>query len=167
MIVSFSDMPDHSKLWVYSSSNFFEGEEEQKISTEVEKFLEEWTAHSRELRAASKIDLKRHILISVDESVHGASGCSIDSCVHFLKDLGKVTHHDFFDRLHYTYLGEDKRPFLVHHHSLSEAYSRDIINDQTLFANPLVKTVGEYHQSFLQPLAKSFQSKFIDQMQKT
>jgi hypothetical protein len=166
MIVSFSDMPDHARLWVYSTARFMEDGEEQQIAEALDQFLPQWTAHSKELKSSARIDLKRHVIIAVDESSHQASGCSIDSCVHFLQRLGKAFHHDFFDRLHYTYVGEDHRPFLVHHHSLSEAYSTGIIDDQTLFANPLVKNIDEYRNAFLQPLASSFQYKFIEQKQK-
>lgn len=167
MLIPFSSMPDSARLWVYSGKSFFENGDEEAIYNDVIAFLEQWTAHSRELKAASKIDLKRHLLIAVDESTAGASGCSIDSCVHYLQDLGRKYNTDLFDRLNYTFLGEDKRPFMVHHHSLSEAYSSGIIKKDTLFVNSLVKSVGEYRNQFLQPLSRSFQARFIDQLQES
>ena len=164
MLVPFTSLSDDARVWVYSSNKFFNNGDESQIEEHLNGFLQQWTAHAKNLKASYKLDLRRHLIISVDESEVGASGCSIDSCVHFLQRLGRQYDHDFFDRLNYTYLGEDKRPFMIHHQALEEAYDKEVIHDDTIFVNPLVKNIGEYRTDFLQPLARSFHARFISKL---
>jgi len=57
-----------------------------------------WQSHGSRLSAASKLIANRVLIVAIDESRVSASGCSIDSLTHFLKDEAQTTPIDWFNR---------------------------------------------------------------------
>ncbi len=164
MYVDPHKMSDSARVWVYSSNRFFSKNEVQEIKEHLKSFVDQWTAHSSNLKATADIRFKRHIIIAVDENWEKASGCSIDSSVKFIQRLGEKYGFDGLDRLHYTYMNEGEAQIMAHQ-DLNEAYENGEINDETLFVNPLVKTWAEYNNAFLTSLKSSFLHKFIDELE--
>lgn len=80
--------PD-SKVWIYQSSRPFTEEEISAINDQLAIFTKQWTAHNAQLQAQGNIIEDRLILLIVDETHTAASGCSIDTSVHFIKSLEK------------------------------------------------------------------------------
>ena len=76
-----------SKVWMYQSSRPLSPEEQQRINVEMQAFARQWTAHNQQLKAWGGVLEDRVLVLMVDETVAGASGCSIDKSVHFMQDL--------------------------------------------------------------------------------
>ena len=104
---SFKQLPDTSRVWVYTTQRPLTVEEREFISARMANFVSEWAAHGAKLSAAFTILHKRFIVISVDEGPQNATGCSIDSCVHELQRIGQELGLDFFDRMVVVYRDED------------------------------------------------------------
>lgn len=98
MLVEFDQMPVHARTWVYQANRNFTPQEVEALTVNLDRFIQDWTAHSAELRGSYQIFYDRFLVITVDESHHGASGCSIDASVHFIQKLGDAFGIDFFDR---------------------------------------------------------------------
>ena len=86
--VDFRSLPDHGRLWVFPSSRTLQVEESSGVLKEVDRFLEQWTAHGSELKSGRDLREGRFLLIGVDEAAKAASGCSIDALVKSLRALG-------------------------------------------------------------------------------
>ncbi len=86
--VDFRSLPDHGRLWVFPSSRTLQVEESSGVLKEVDRFLEQWTAHGSELKSGRDLREGRFLLIGVDEAAEAASGCSIDALVKSLRALG-------------------------------------------------------------------------------
>ena len=98
MYVAFENLPDDSRIWVYLSERKIEGDDFDWMSSALTSFLEKWTAHGNNLQASYTF-LHGHILvIGLNEDVADASGCSIDSSVHFIQGMGAHLKTDFFNR---------------------------------------------------------------------
>ncbi len=52
-----------------------------------------------EIEINSELHYSQHLIFSVDESIESTCGCSIDSFVRLMKQLGKELQVDFFNRL--------------------------------------------------------------------
>ncbi|MEL6976420.1 MAG: ABC transporter ATPase, partial [Bacteroidota bacterium] len=78
MLVDFEALPDESRVWIYQSNRSFTEAEITEIKEGLAQFLTQWTAHGSELKAGFTIKYKRFIVIALDQSLAGASGCSID-----------------------------------------------------------------------------------------
>src|SRR6187401_1503982 len=99
MYIAANKLPMDSRIWIYQANReLTEGEINQVNETTCE-FVESWTAHDKDLMASFEIRYNRFLILMVDEKSAGASGCSIDKSVHFVKSLEKKFNIDFFDRM--------------------------------------------------------------------
>lgn len=157
---AFDALALESRVWVYHSDRVFTSEETSQIDAEIYAFCTAWTSHNRQLKAAGKVVLDRIILLMVDESTAGASGCSIDSSVAFVKNIATKYQVDLFDRMLITYLDENNGS--VHTTKLS-SLSAEIESKQDcikVFDN-LVKTKADLISHGIAPIADTWVKRFI------
>ncbi|GAB5418896.1 MAG: hypothetical protein Crog4KO_01230 [Crocinitomicaceae bacterium] len=95
----FENLSAESKVWVYTADRTFTAADKEVIADAMSRFLPQWAAHGNSLFGDYTIERDRFLILAVDESQSGASGCSIDSSVRFIKDLGMHLNIDFFNRL--------------------------------------------------------------------
>jgi len=160
MILDLIALDDSSKVWIYQSDKEFSYDELDVAREDIFHFLNDWTAHSRELACYGNIFHRRFLAFFVDESNSSASGCSIDKSVKFVEYLGHKLGKDFFDRMTYAYM-DDEEIYTIPHTQLQEAYNSEKINDETLFFDNLVKTKGEFLQGWIKPLKSSWHTRFL------
>ncbi len=91
--------PADSRVWVYVSGRQLTEEESISALERARIFVGDWTSHDRRLKAHAEILSGRFLILLVDESQAGASGCGIDKSVHFVRQLGESLNTDFFDRM--------------------------------------------------------------------
>ncbi|MBT8312756.1 MAG: ABC transporter ATPase, partial [Eudoraea sp.] len=89
MFVDFKDLPDTSRIWIYQANRPFTEEELVEVHGFMKEFIEQWTAHGKDLQAGYEIRYRRFIILGLDQSHPSASGCSIDASVHFIQGLEK------------------------------------------------------------------------------
>ncbi|MEO1651915.1 MAG: ABC transporter ATPase [Bacteroidota bacterium] len=107
MYIPFQEIPPTARLWVYQADRNLEKSEIENIKEDLKLFITQWTAHQQTLKASAEVFYQRFIILSVDESLNAASGCSIDASVHFLKQLEQKYELNLFDRSQILYLEED------------------------------------------------------------
>jgi hypothetical protein len=88
-----------TKIWLYQTNKPILGALEETIQNHLNQFAAQWQAHGKNLQAKFWFHNPYLLVCEVDESVWGASGCSIDSKVRFLKELGAKFDVDFFVRM--------------------------------------------------------------------
>lgn len=93
------ELPVNSRIWIFSSSRFLTQPEQSLLSENLNQFLQKWAAHGKELFGAFEIYHDNFIVVGVDESKIPASGCSIDTLTHFIKQQGQILGVDFFNRM--------------------------------------------------------------------
>ncbi|MGB5646137.1 MAG: ABC transporter ATPase, partial [Muriicola sp.] len=103
MITTFTELPDSARIWIYQSNRNFTEEELKEINDLLTQFLTEWTAHGAALKAAFEIRYNRFIVIGLDQSYAAASGCSIDTSVHFIQGLEKRYGVELMDRMNVSF----------------------------------------------------------------
>lgn len=86
-VVRLEALPDDARLWVFGADRGLERAEARRLAERMRTFLEEWTAHRRELRAAFDLLEDRFLVVAADESRAPASGCSIDALMRHLRSL--------------------------------------------------------------------------------
>ena len=95
--VSFADLPDHGRLWVFPINRDLDESETERCLNVVDGFLAQWAAHGTPLRSARDFRDSRFLLIGVDVDAEAPSGCSIDALVNQLKGLGDTMGITFID----------------------------------------------------------------------
>ena len=95
----FSELPDSSRIWLHLANRKLVASEEQFLKEQLTVFLDSWSAHGKRLQCNATLLFSQYLIFSVDENIESASGCSIDSSVHFAKRMGSELGIDFFTRL--------------------------------------------------------------------
>jgi len=95
----FPNLSSDSKVWIYTADRFFTDKDKEEIAGAMKQFLPQWAAHGNSLFGDYSIEYDRFLILAVDESQAGASGCSIDTSVRFIKDLGAYLKIEFFNRM--------------------------------------------------------------------
>jgi hypothetical protein len=87
--MNFSNMPGHSRIWIYQSNRELTPAEEEAVRRQADAFMEEWTSHGSKMSAALDIRHHRFVIIALDEQTAPASGCGIDKSVRFIQAVEK------------------------------------------------------------------------------
>lgn len=151
---------DQSKVWIYQASRFFSDDEMDDIIPMIRAFVTQWVSHNREIKGYGNLFHHKFICLFVDESHAHASGCSIDSSVRFIKEIGEKFKVDMMGRTEFCYLKDD----IVHGidmQKMPEAYASGLISDETLFFDNNVKDKDSFLKEWVKPLSESWQKRFI------
>ena len=160
MLTDFSELSGASRIWIYQCNRSFTEEEITKISRDIETFLEAWAAHGKQLKTAYLIKYKRFIVIGADESESSASGCSIDSMVHFIQRLEQDLNVDLMDKMNVSYKHGEHiafKPLL----DFKKMVKQKAVNANTVVFNNLVATKQEFEEFWEVPLKESWHARFL------
>ncbi len=153
-------LSDSTRVWIYQSNRPFKEEDEEQIKTYVKQFAQQWVSHNRQLKAFGDLLHRQFVILMVDESQAGASGCSIDSSVRFMKGLQAEFGVDLFDRMSFTYLDEGQVK-TADRASFAAKYQDGEINDDTLVFDTLVDNKHKFKNSWIKPLGQSWHKRMV------
>lgn len=160
MLTEFKNLPDDSRVWVYQSNRKLNDSEIESINIKTKHFLEQWTAHGKDLEAGFELKYNRFIIIGLNQENTSASGCSIDSSVCFIQSLEKEFEIDLLDKMNVTFYNGD---FLAHK-SLADfkkmAKARSV-SKKTIVFNNLINTKAEYIENWEVPAEDSWHNRFL------
>lgn len=147
--------PDTARVWIFQADNLIADEKLAEVHDRVMDFAERWTSHQRALTATGSILHNRFVVLVVDESRAGASGCSIDKAMHFIQSLGHHYGVDFLNRHHYTYYdGLDLHT--VPASQLKFLYENGDIDDETKVYDNMVNNKYDFLKKWVVPLGDSW-----------
>ncbi|QSE98268.1 hypothetical protein [Fulvivirga lutea] len=160
MYVSFDSISDNARLWVYQSSRELTTEEIAKIEPLLEQFINQWTAHGNNLQASYKIYYNRFIALAVDENLHNATGCSIDSSVNFMRSLAQNLNVDLFDRTQIAFKENDEIKIESLNNFKNKVKSGELATEVMVFNNA-ISLKKELEEKWILPLAESWAGRFL------
>ena len=149
-----------SRVWIYASSEEFSYSELDEARPEIFNFLQQWTSHNQDLVSYGNIFHKRFLALFVDESIAGASGCSIDKSVHFVEYLGNKFGKDFFNRMNLYFMIDDEVKE-CHMSHLPQLIKEGKIDGQTLFFDNLVNSKDQFLKSWIKPVKDSWLKRYL------
>lgn len=160
MFVPFDTLPASARIWIYKADRKFSKEEENMITAEAHLFCEQWTAHGNPLKTSFTIEDQLFLILSVDESEAGASGCSIDGSVRMLKHLQRELSINFLDRTTIPFLIENEVR-LIPVNQLKESFGSGVLSATTLSFNTLIGHKAELENEWKIPAGKTWLSKYL------
>ncbi len=147
-----NSLPGNARTWIYQSDRNFTPDEVEQLNKDVRSFTEQWAAHKLQLTAWGEVVLNRFIILMVDESGTGASGCSIDSSVKFIREIGNKINVDFFNRFEVAWIDANSEVKSCHANVLYTKVTNGEVNEQTPFFNNLPTSKSELLNHWIQPL---------------
>ncbi|MGZ8537940.1 MAG: hypothetical protein ACXWV9_06715 [Flavisolibacter sp.] len=152
------EFSSQSRVWIYQSSRMFLLSEALEIEELLNKFSSEWRSHGAEVDAYANLFFGQFIVLMVDERKAGVSGCSTDSSVRFIKDLGDKFQVDFFNRTNLAFMIKDKVELLPLN-QVDYALNNNFIDKDSLYFNNLVQTKEELENNWIIPAKDSWLNK--------
>jgi len=160
LLVEFNTLPETARVWIYQCNRSFSETEMVEISSDLDTFLTSWTAHGNDLKAGFEIKYKRFIVIALDQTTQGATGCSIDASVRFIQELEKKYNVLLLDKMNVSY----KQGGFVAYKSLLDFKAmakKKAISKNTIVFNNLVTNKMEYLEHWEVPASESWHARFL------
>lgn len=132
-----------NRLWIYQCDRVLSEEDVSTLKANMQHFCNNWQAHGQPLEAKAQVLENTFLILSVNEQLAEATGCSIDSSVHFLQKVANELNIDFFNRLNVVYKNNEGVQ-VVHSSALSDLFASGKINKDTIFYNPLIQSDKDF-----------------------
>ena len=142
MYVAFDHLPPRARVWVYQASRPLSEAELMPLLPRLAGFAEEWTSHGRQLAASAQFLHRQFLVIGLDEAVAGASGCSIDASVRFVRELEQQLGIELLEKSRMAFLDEGQLRFFTRR-ELREAIAAGQVTADTPYFNNTLSTKGE------------------------
>lgn len=160
MFVSFDLIPNHARIWVFQANQPFSDTQEKELQLVAESFVENWTAHNRDLKASFSIVDHLFLIFTVDESAVGASGCSLDKLHQFIKGREQAMQLNLLNRLLVAIPGIEQASV----YKLSEFTDRiekgEFSGNQIVY-DCTITTREEFTTRFRAPLSQTWLSRYL------
>ena len=156
MLVDFKLLSDSSKLWVFQSDKIITPSNQKFLIDEICPFLNDWSSHGAEIKASFEIRYNLFLIVSVDEEINSASGCSIDKLTNFIIHLSEEIGVDFFNRLNIAYKSKSDKINLQSLSNFKILISEGKINEESIVFNNLIKTKKDYIEQWEVQLKNSW-----------
>lgn len=150
-----------TRLWIYTASRPLTAAEAEVAQLQLQAFIRSWTAHNQALRAQAELFDNQFLILAVDESQAGASGCSIDKSVHFLEQLGEQLGLDWFERMRFGWLDGDGQLQVADRSAFAALLQAGAITNDTLVVNTLVQKRGDLAGKWLVEYGKSWHQRLF------
>lgn len=137
----FPELSDHSRTWLYLAERKLDSTELEYSGEQLQGFLKSWKAHGKTLNCNGTFLFSQYLVLSVDEEKESASGCSIDSSVHFVKTLGNELKVDFFNRMIVLSIINDNETKSSNYFEAKKS--------NVPYLNPLIHSLGELRNSWV------------------
>ncbi|MDX2134844.1 MAG: hypothetical protein SFV52_08665 [Saprospiraceae bacterium] len=156
-----SDFAPLSRVWMYLADRNLSDAEVAAVNAHLTHFCRQWTAHNMALKARGEVFAHRLLLLMVDETLAGASGCSIDKSVHFLEAIGHELRVDWFDRMQFAWLDKNGDIAFGTKSVFEDKVHTGHITPETPMMNTLANTREALQTQFWVAFQGSWQKKLV------
>lgn len=160
-MLTFNDMPSHSRVWIYQSDREIKDLEVNEIRRKAAMFLMEWTSHGHLVKASFDVLYNRFIIIAVDDQAAGAGGCGIDQSVKFIQKLEQDYGINLLDRMLVAYRGQDSIIQTTKLYTFEQMMERGELTADTIVFNNLISTKEDMQSKWEVPVKKSWHARMI------
>jgi hypothetical protein len=161
MFIPFKNLSPTARTWIYQADRKISPVQKSVISEKLQEFTEQWLVHGAPLEASFEIRFEQFIILAANDT---ASGCSIDSSVRIIKEIGSLTGIDFFSRNLIAFkLDEEIR--LIDLSLLKTEFQKGTWNEESLVFNNALTTLGEIQDRWLVAAGTTWLKRYIPRPQ--
>jgi hypothetical protein len=160
MYVAFDHLPPHARVWIYQASRPLSEEELMPLLPRLAAFAEEWTSHGRQLAASAQFLHRQFLVLGLDEAVAGASGCSIDASVRFVRELEQELGLNLLEKSQMAFLA-DGQLWLLPRRELRAAIAAGQITADTPYFNNTLSTKSELATRWPAPAGQTWLASYF------
>ena len=158
-MINLEGFSDETRIWIYQADKKLTAEQVTVFRKAIKAFAHQWVSHNRALKSFADLLHDRFVILAVDETMAGASGCSIDASVHFLKNIQSDFGIDLFDRMRFSFV-QNGEISTVDRPTFSSLFASGDITDETLVVDTLINKKKDLDQ-FIKPLKQSWHRRMV------
>lgn len=160
MYIPFEQLPAHSRVWIYQAERILTEKEIEIVKHRLTRFCEGWNTHGNGMPTSFDIFDQQILILAVDESGLGASGCSIDSSVKVLKELESMLGVNLTDQGKVSVRNSSGDLMVFPALGLKSKVQAGELTLEQEVINPLIRTKADLHQLW-QPVRNSWLNKYF------
>jgi hypothetical protein len=149
------EFSESSRVWVYQANRRLTDADVQQLQPELDQFAKLWTAHNHQLKSKAEIRYNRFIILIVDESQAGASGCSIDKSVRFIQTLEQEYGISLLDRFNLAYREGDE-VLSAPRKEFENLLATGAVTSESIVFNNMVQNLAELQVKWEVPFKNSW-----------
>jgi len=160
MYVDFNKMSANSRVWIYQAGRSFTPAEKELVTNRLKAFCDGWNTHGNGMPSSFQILDDQVLIMAVDESNLGASGCSIDSSVKALRELENTLGINLTDQGKVSYKSINGELKVASALGIKSKVIEGEIEAETLVINPLIQRKEELENVWISA-GKSWLNKYF------
>ncbi len=160
MDVTFDALPPTARVWIYQASRPLTDAELTAVAGPLARFAAAWTSHGAALRAAAEFRHRQFLVIGLDEAVAGASGCSIDASVRFVRELETALGLRLLEKDYLAFAGPDGLT-LLERRALKPAVAAGSLRPTTPYFDNTVATKAELDAGWPAPAGRTWLARYF------
>ena len=149
MLVNFNTIPEESRIWIYAAEQKLTNDQESYILQSISDHIKNWESHKVPLTAGVTILENHFIVVALDESDNGASGCSIDTLQNKIQEIEKELAVSLLNRLNVFCRIDDEIQ------CVPSIQLESIAKSNTLFYDLTIQKKSELN-SYLKPISEGW-----------
>lgn len=147
-VVPFENLPDAARVWIFGSDRPISTEGTTELLKAVDEYLASWKAHGEPLTVGSQYLDNRFLVIAVDQSTAGATGCSIDGLFRVLAGLEAKVGASLVGGGRVYYRGPESVVLSVTRDELPALVSSEAITKNTVVFDTSISDLGSFRTGF-------------------
>jgi hypothetical protein len=160
MYIPFEELPNTARVWIYQSTRKFTPQEKELVIGKLSQFCRQWNTHGNSMPSSFDIQYDQIIILSVDESNLGASGCSIDSSVRTLRDIEQQLDVNLLDQGKVSFI-EQGKVITGKFQEIKDFIRSGNLREDTPVFNPMVYKKEDLGKNWLIPARESWLNKYF------
>jgi hypothetical protein len=155
-VVAFDTLPDASRVWTFGSDRPLSEEASTALLQGVDEHLVDWKAHGAPLTVGRQVRDDRFLVVAVDQSTTGASGCSIDGLFRVLQRLEPLVGASLVGGGRVFYRDHTGHVQTAARNEVAGLASAGEISPDTVVFDTTITDLGSWRSHFEQPAKKSW-----------
>lgn len=147
-VVPFENLPDAARVWIFGSDRPLTEAGTVALLKGVDEHLANWKAHGEPLTVGSQLRDGRFLVVAVDQSTAGATGCSIDGLFRVLQGLEGAVGASLVGGGRVFYRGGEGVVQSTTRDQLSELVTSGAITKNTVVFDTSITDLGTFRSGF-------------------
>jgi hypothetical protein len=147
-VVPFETLPDSARVWVFGSDKPLDEAATTALLKGVDEHLADWKAHGEPLTVSREWRDERFLVVAVDQSTAGASGCSIDGLFRVLQQLERTVGANLVGGGRVFYRDSTSAVQCVPRASVAQLAASGAITKDTVVFDPAITDLGTFRACF-------------------
>ncbi len=160
-VVPFETIPDSARVWVFGSDTPLDETGTTALLKGVDEHLADWKAHGAPLTVAREWRDGRFLIVAVDQSTAGASGCSIDGLFRVLQQLERAIGANLVGGGRVFYRDDTSAVQCVSRGAVAQLAADGAITKDTVVFDPAITDLGTFRSCFERRAKESWVAELI------